>query len=43
MRITDPHGSRAIDEVGEVNLTGPNVMTGYDKEPERTAEVLRDG
>ena len=43
VRITDPTGRRVIDEVGEINLTGPNVMAGYDKEPERTAEVLRDG
>jgi acyl-CoA synthetase (AMP-forming)/AMP-acid ligase II len=43
VRITDPNGTRVIDEVGEINLTGPNVMAGYDREPERTAEMLRDG
>ncbi|HEU5158860.1 MAG TPA: class I adenylate-forming enzyme family protein [Streptosporangiaceae bacterium] len=43
VRITDPSGGRVIDEVGEINLTGPNVMAGYDKEPAKTAEVLRDG
>jgi fatty-acyl-CoA synthase len=42
-RITDPSGQRVIDEVGEINLSGPNVMAGYDGEPAKTAEVLRDG
>jgi acyl-CoA synthetase (AMP-forming)/AMP-acid ligase II len=42
-RITGPNGRRVIDEVGEINLTGPNLMIGYDKEPEKTAAALRDG
>jgi acyl-CoA synthetase (AMP-forming)/AMP-acid ligase II len=42
-RITDPSGSPVIDEVGEINLTGPNLMAGYDKQPDTTAAVLRDG
>ncbi|WP_018655198.1 class I adenylate-forming enzyme family protein [Actinomadura flavalba] len=43
VRITGPDGRRVVDEVGEINLAGPNVMTGYDGEPDKTAGVLRDG
>ncbi|WP_431929398.1 class I adenylate-forming enzyme family protein [Nonomuraea jabiensis] len=41
VRITDPNGERVVGEVGEINLAGPHRMTGYDGQPERTAEVLR--
>ncbi|MQY02911.1 class I adenylate-forming enzyme family protein [Actinomadura macrotermitis] len=43
VRITDPDGARVVGEVGEINLTGPNVMAGYDGLPDKTADVLRDG
>jgi fatty-acyl-CoA synthase len=43
VKVTDPAGNRVVDEVGEINLTGPNVMAGYDGLPGKTAEALRDG
>ena len=43
VKVTGPDGSRLIGEVGEINLSGPNVMAGYDKLPAKTAEALRDG
>ncbi|TDD63520.1 class I adenylate-forming enzyme family protein [Actinomadura rubrisoli] len=43
VRVTGPDGSRVVGEVGEINLSGPNVMAGYDGLPGKTADVLRDG
>ncbi len=33
----------AVGEIGELVISGPQLMRGYWKDPERTREVLRDG
>ena len=43
VRVVDSVGARVAGEVGEIQLTGPHLMTGYDGRPEQTAAVLRDG
>jgi acyl-coenzyme A synthetase/AMP-(fatty) acid ligase len=38
-----PHSGVRITEAGLIACTGDTLMTGYVGEPERTAQVLRDG
>ncbi|MEO8459761.1 MAG: AMP-binding protein [Dokdonella sp.] len=44
MRIVRDDGSEAApDEIGEITGCGPILMTGYYKQPELTAQTVRDG
>jgi long-chain acyl-CoA synthetase len=40
--IEDPHGNRlSAGEVGEMVVSGPNIMKGYWNDPESTARAIR--
>ena len=44
LRIAREDGSEAAPgEAGEIQLSGPTIMPGYDHRPEATARALRDG
>lgn len=44
MKVVDPDGRELPDgELGEIVISGPNVMKGYFGNPRATAEAIRDG
>jgi long-chain acyl-CoA synthetase len=45
VKLIDPEWNtvEGVDEVGEVAMRGNNIMKGYYKRPEETAQVMRDG
>ncbi|MBW2702742.1 MAG: AMP-binding protein [Deltaproteobacteria bacterium] len=43
IRRLNGHGTAQEDEVGEILIKSPSLMSGYHKNPEATAEVLKDG
>jgi len=44
MKVADDEGKEVPDgEVGQIFISGPNVMKGYWNRPDATAEVMKDG
>lgn len=44
MRVVDEEGHEVpVGEVGEIQISGPQVMKGYYNRPDETSKVLKDG
>jgi long-chain acyl-CoA synthetase len=44
LRVVDPAGAALpAGEIGELQIAGPSVMLGYDRDDDATAQVLRGG
>lgn len=44
LKVIDPEGNEvALHEVGEIIFRGPNMMKGYYKKPDETANTIKDG
>ncbi|WP_254865316.1 class I adenylate-forming enzyme family protein [Solibacillus isronensis] len=44
LKLIDPEGNEVANhEVGEILFRGPNMMKGYYKKPDETANTIRDG
>lgn len=44
LKVIDPEGNEvALREVGEIIFRGPNMMKGYYKKPDETANTIKDG
>ncbi len=41
--VDDPEQELEIDQPGEIAIKGPQIMMGYYKKPEETANALKDG
>ena len=41
--VEQPDKELEIEEVGEIAIQGPQVMMGYYKKPQETAQILQDG
>lgn len=43
VRVVGPDGAALVGDIGEIQLAGPHVTSGYDGQPDATADALVDG